>query len=117
MSTQPENLAFSGSEQSVKPIIYKAYEFARSAFNEDYVKVREYRTYYYPEGRVSHEVVLMETPFEQLVRAFDGDFRKVGKRLTGLFDAPDRAKECARKVDNLYGKPVEISGNQITLAV
>jgi len=100
-----------------KPILYKAFEFAKPSSNEDYVLVREYRTLYYLDGRVSHEVVLMETPFEQLVKAFHGVVRKSGGLLTGLFDAPEQASACARRVDDLYNKVVEISGNQISMAI
>ena len=117
MNKHQPDAAISSTEQAENPVVYKAYEFARSSSAEDFVLVLESRTYFYLDGSTRQEVELMETPFEQMVRAFNGDFRKSAKRLTGLFDAPDQAKGCARKIANLYDKPVEISGNQITLVL
>jgi len=100
-----------------KPVICKAFEYVKPASGDEFVLVREYRTFYHLDGRVSREVLLKETPFENLVYAFDGSVRKSKGLLTGIFAAPEQAVECARKIDYVYGKPVEISGNQISMAI
>jgi len=117
MSDTRPTAVTSEAGQPMKPIVYKAFEFAKPSSGGDFVLVREYRTFYYLDGRVQHEVVLMETPFEQLVNAFHGVVRKSAGLLTGLFDAPEHASACARKVDDLYNKTVEIRGSQITMAI
>lgn len=117
MGDIPQVAALADAKQAEQPVIYKAYEYAKISSDGEFFLVREYRTLYHLDGRVSHEVLLMETPFEQLVRAFDGDVRKSGGLLTGFFNAPGQASECARKIDDLYGKPVDISGNQISMAL
>ena len=116
INTQP-TVVIREAGQPEKPIIYKAFEFAKLSTNEDFILVREYRTLYYLDGRVSREVVLMETPFEQLVSAFQGVVRKSSGLLTGLFDAPEQARACARKVDDIYNKAVDIQGNKISLVI
>jgi hypothetical protein len=115
MNQTPTTLSKQNINQAAPPIIYKAFEFAKPSSQDDYVLVREYRTLYYLDGQVKHEVVLNETPFELLVNGFQGVVRKSGALLTGLFDAPEQARACARKVDDLYNKTVNISGNQISL--
>ena len=117
MNKQPTTVDASKSEEPAKPIIYKAFEYVKPSSHEDYVLVREYRTLYYLDGRVVRETLLMESPFEQVVRAFDGTMRKIDGLLTGLFNAPEQAQECARKIDYLYGKDVEVNGNQLSMAL
>ena len=117
MSTRQPSLAVPDVADLDRPIIYKAYEFAKPSPGEEFVLVREYRTLYYLDGQISHEVILMANPFEQLVQAFQGYFRQSGQRLVGIFDAPDKAEACARKIDHLYGKAVEISGNEIIMVM
>ena len=115
MSTPP-NADSAAPEESARPIVYKAFEYVKPSPQEDYVLVREFRTLFYLDGRVVRETRVMETPFEQLVLAFDGFMRKSDGKLTGWFDAPEQARECARKIDYLYGKPVEVNGKQLTMA-
>jgi hypothetical protein len=117
MSKQATTLDASNPEGPAQPIVYKAFEYVKPSPYEDYVLVREYRTLYYLDGRVVRETLLMETPFEQVVRAFDGYMRKTEGLLTGLFHAPEQAQECARKIDDLYGKAVEVNGNQLSMAL
>jgi hypothetical protein len=117
MSKQQPSANAPGSAEPEKPIVYKAFEYVKPSSHEDYVLVREYRTLYYLDGRVVRETLLMETPFEQLVRAFDGYMRKTDGLLTALFSAPEQAQECARKIDYVYGKDVEVNGNQLSMAL
>jgi hypothetical protein len=117
MSKQTISVDASKPEEPARPIIYKAFEYVKPSSHEDYVLVREYRTLYYLDGRVTRETVLMESPFEQMVHAFDGTMRKIDGLLTGLFNAPEQAQECARKIDYLYGKAVEVNGNQLSMAL
>ncbi|MFZ4698807.1 MAG: hypothetical protein ACOYMG_02040 [Candidatus Methylumidiphilus sp.] len=104
-------------EGPAKPIIYKSFEYVKPSAEEDYVLVREFRTFYFLDGRVAHETVLMEMPFEHLVRAFDGTMRKIDGLLTGWFNAPEQAQACARKIDFIYGKLVEVNGNQLSMTL
>ena len=117
MNTQLTNANASRSAEPGKPIVYKSFEFVKPSLNEDYVLVREFRSYYYLDGRVVRETLVMEKPFEQLVRAFDGSMQKVGDLLTGWFNAPEQAQACARKIDDIYGKAVEVNGNQLSMAL
>ncbi len=105
------------SEESAKPVIYKSFEYVWAPAQDEYVLVREFRTLYYLDGRVERETLLVETPFEQLVNAFDGYMRKADGLLTGWFNGPEQAQECARKIDYLYGKAVEVTGNQLTMSL
>ena len=117
MNKSPTNGNVSSHDEPAKPIVYKAFEYVKPSSNEDYVLVREYRTLYYLDGRVVRETLLMESPFEQLVRAFDGTMHKIDGLLTGWFNAPEQAKECARKIDFIYGKAVEVNGNQLSMTL
>ena len=112
-----EQAAMADAAKSAQPIVYKAFEYVKPSSTEDYVLVREYRTLYYLDGSVTRETLVMETPFEQLVSAFNGSMRKVDGLLTGWFSAPEQAQECARKLDYLYGKAVEVNGNQLSMAL
>ena len=115
MSKSPTHTDATSHDESAKPIVYKAFEYVKPSSDEDYVLVREYRTLYYLDGRVARETLLMEKPFEQLVRAFDGTMHKIDGLLTGWFNAPEQAQECARKIDFIYGKVVEVNGNQVSM--
>ena len=117
MSKQSTNVDATGHEEPTEPIVYKAFEYVKPSSSDDYVLVREYRTFYYLDGRIVRETLLMETPFEQMVRAFDGCMRKTDGLLTGLFKAPEQAQDCARRIDDLYGKDVQVNGNQLSMTL
>jgi len=117
MSNTPKAITSPNTEHAEKPIIYKAYEFAKPSLGQDFVLVREYRTLYYLDGRISHEVLLVEAPFVQLVETFNGQASKSGRLLNAFFNAPEPAKACARKIEDLYSLAVMIGGNHISKAV
>ena len=117
MSNTSQAEPLSAAEHAEKPIVYKAYELAKPSSDDDFILVREYRTLYYLDGHVSHETVLMEEPFVQLVETFNGRVSKSGSLLSALFNAPEPAKACARKIEDLYSLAVIIGGNQISIAV
>jgi len=117
MSGKTNNLASPNPEHAETPAVYKAYEFAKPFSGHDFVLVREYRTFYYLDGRVSHEVLLSEAPFLRLVETFNGKASKSDKLLSALFSEPEPAKACARKIEEIYSLAVEIGGNQISMAL
>ena len=60
MNKQQPSIAIPRLDEPAKPKVYKAFEFAQASSGEDLVLVRESRTYFYLDGRISHEMLLRE---------------------------------------------------------
>jgi len=102
---------------SALPRIYEVQEFAQIQRGEELVTVRHLRTIYHPDGRISHERLSVEPLLEVMIRAFNGYVYRSAGVLTGFFNDPDEAKECAKIIIIYHDKQVEICGTQITIAV
>lgn len=100
-----------------EPRAYEVLEFVKAAPGEDLVLTRQDRTIFHPDGRISQETQLLENLFEKLVPAFNGYVYKASGQLTGHFDGPERARDCARELAFHYNKAVEISGSRIRIVM
>lgn len=97
-----------GTGEPTKSRIYEVREFVRLKARDDLVPVRHFRTSYHPDGRISQEVLSTGTSLEQMIRAFDGYVFKSAETVTGVFDDPDDARECARVIALYHDKKVEL---------
>lgn len=108
----------SSASAADRPKAVEIQEFVRFRTNGDLVPVHHYRTVYHPDGRISYEALSAEALVEKTIRAFQGDAHHAsGGALLGLFSAPQDAKDCAQAIADHHGKPVEVSGTQLTVTL
>ncbi len=106
-----------GSGTLLDSKVYMALEFVKPATGEAFVFIRQSLAVYHADGRISHEVLIKEGLFENLVNAFHGYVCKSAGIVTGLFEAPDAALQCASRLGLLYGQPVKVEGKQISMSL
>jgi len=96
---------------------YEVREFVNLKRGEDWVQVRHFRTSYHLDGRISQEDLSIEPLLEQMIRAFRGYVHQSAGTLSGFFDSPELARECARAIAVYHKRDAEICGTQITIAL
>ena len=97
--------------------ICEVHEFIRCAPNGGLLAVVHYRTVYHEDGRIRKEAIPAIALLPRIIRAFHGSPRESEGTLTGFFDDPKDATECAATIARHYGMTAEISGTQITFAI
>jgi hypothetical protein len=97
--------------------VYELREFVTLKPASGYVKVRHSRTIFDADGHVRQELLPVESSLEQLIRAFAGSPGLSGGTITGEFEDAERARDCARSIEQHFGKAVELSGASLSVAV
>ncbi len=115
MSAKPQVARTPRNTVTIEPRVYEVHEFINLKGGEELVRVRHSRTSYHGDGRISQEVLSREPLLEQMVRAFRGYVHKSAGMLTGFFESPELARECARAIAIHHNIEAEICGTQITV--
>jgi len=102
---------------SAEPRVYEVQEFVNLQRGQDLVRVRHVRTRYHADGRISQETLSTETLLEQMIRAFRGNVHQSAGTVTGFFDTPEQARECAQAIAHYHHKEPELCGTQIAIAL
>jgi hypothetical protein len=115
MNAKDQLAHVSRNARSAAPRVYEVHEFINLKRGDGLVQVRHFRTSYHSDGRISQEVLSSEMLLEQMIRAFRGYVHKSAGTLTGFFDSPENARECARAIALHHDKKAEVCGTQITI--
>jgi hypothetical protein len=105
------------STQSPESKVYEVREFIRFKPSANLVPVRHYRTVYHRDGRISKEALSVEALLERTIEAFDGLAARSAGALTGFFKEVRNAEECAEAIVRHHGRPVEVTGSQVTISI
>lgn len=104
-------------EEIPKTQSFKVYELIRLKPEGSLVPVKRYRTVYHENGRISREVFPLELLLKEIIWGFDGQIGDTGESLTGYFEQPELARECAQAIATHHGKNVELSGMEVRISL
>lgn len=96
---------------------FEVHEFIRFKPEGGLVPVKHYRTVFHENGRISREAFPVEPLLREIIRGFDRQIADSGGALTGYFDQPERARECAQAIAAHHGRNVEVSGTEVKISL
>lgn len=96
---------------------FEVQEFIRFKPEGGLVPVKHYCTVYHKNGRTSREAFPVEPLLREIIRGFNGKVCATDGALTGYFEQPELAWECAQAINAHHGKNAEVSGTELTVSL